>query len=153
MSGADMPQNNWRWFRVFANLALVVVGGVPHAELKNEMERDLAVLDSFYLGEGWSGDGPWQTPEQEAEEERECNRTRRRDRIGCGRQVDYYSGSFAIQFSQLLYARFAAQLDPQRVEIYRQQARQFGSSFWRYFDKNGKPTLPSTRSLGLMELS
>ncbi|KAL4866686.1 hypothetical protein BDV12DRAFT_210325 [Aspergillus spectabilis] len=146
MNGKDMPVNNWRWFRVFANLALILVGGISYSELKDELERDFAVLDLFYLGNGWSGDGPWLTPEQEADEERECIRTRRRDEIGCGRQVDYYSGSFAIQFSQLLYAKFAAELDPERVKKYQQQAKEFGNSFWRYFDRDGA-AIPFGRSL------
>lgn len=137
MNGRDMPLNNWRWFRVFSNLALVLVAGVPHAEVREEMERDLAVLDSFYIGQGWSADGPWLTAEQEVAEERESIRRRRRDWIGCGRQADYYSGSFAIQFSQLLYSKFAADLDPGRTAIYQQRARGYGASFWRYFDANG----------------
>ncbi|KAL2845486.1 hypothetical protein BJY01DRAFT_181580 [Aspergillus pseudoustus] len=146
INGKPMPVNNWRWFRVFTNLALVLVAGVPYEELKPEMERDFVVLDSFYLGSGWSGDGPWLTPEAEAEEERESIRTRRRDKIGCGRQVDYYSGSFAIQFSQLLYVKFAADLDPERAERYRGQAREFGRAFWRYFDRHGQ-AIPFGRSL------
>ena len=141
MNGKDMPLNNWRWFRIFSNLALVLVANVPHAEVREEMERDLAVLDSFYIGQGWSGDGPWLTAEQEAEEEKESIKHRRHDRIGCGRQADYYSGSFAIQFSQLLYSKFAADLDHKRTVIYRQRAREYGSSFWRYFDANGKSFL------------
>jgi hypothetical protein len=141
MNGKDMPLNNWRWFRVFSNLALVLVAGIPHAEVREEMERDLAVLDSFYIGQGWSGDGPWLTADQEAEEERESIKIRRRDRIGCGRQADYYSGSFAIQFSQSLYSKFAADLDPKRTAIYQQRVREYGSSFWRYFDAKGKSFL------------
>lgn len=137
MNGKDMPLNNWRWFRVFSNLALVTVCGIPYSEVQGEMERDFAVLDSFYLGEGWSGDGPWLTGEQGVEEEERCKTTRRWDWIGRGRQVDYYSGSFAIQFSQLLYAKFAADLDPERAMRYRQQARDFGRQFWMYFDDNG----------------
>lgn len=57
--------------------------------------------------------------------------------MGKGRQADYYSGSFAIQFSQLLYTRFAGDLDPERCEKYRAQAREFGKGFWRYFDQDG----------------
>ncbi|KAL3430421.1 hypothetical protein BDV09DRAFT_202231 [Aspergillus tetrazonus] len=146
INGKQMPVNNWRWFRVFANLALIIVGGVPYAELKDAIDSDFAVLDSFYLGDGWSGDGPWLTGEQETELEQECRRTRRRDKIGPGRQVDYYSGSFAIQFSQLLYVKFAAKLDPARAEGYRQQAREFGRDFWRYFDRDGA-AIPFGRSL------
>jgi hypothetical protein len=150
MNGKDMPGNNWRWFRVFTNLALVLVAGIPYAEVKPEMDGDFAILDSFYLESGWSGDGLWLTPEAEAEEERECLRTRRRDAIGCGRQVDYYSGSFAIQFSQLLYVTFAAGLDPQRAERYRVQAREFGGAFWRYFDREGEHWSPASSSLGCL---
>ncbi|BCS27304.1 glycoside hydrolase family 154 protein [Aspergillus puulaauensis] len=146
MNGKDMPLNNWRWFRVFSNLALVLVCGISHSQVQAEMEGDFAVLDSFYLGQGWSGDGPWLTGEQEIEEEERCVRTRRRDWIGCGRQVDYYSGSFAIQFSQLLYAKFAVGLDPERARRYWQQAREFGGQFWRYFDETGA-AIPFGRSL------
>lgn len=137
MNGKDMPVNNWRWFRIFSNLALVIVCGISNSEVKAEMEGDFAVLDSFYLGQGWSGDGPWLTGEQEIAEEDRAMKTGRRDWIGCGRQVDYYSGSFAIQFSQLLYAKFAVGLDPERAMRYRQQAREFGGQFWRYFDETG----------------
>lgn len=141
MNGLDMPLNNWRWFRIFSNLALIIVAGIPHAQVKSQMEADFAALDSFYLGQGWSSDGPWLTAEQEAAEEEESIRTRRRDKAGRGRQVDYYSGSFAIQFSQLLYSKYAAALDPDRVARYQQQAREFGREFWRYFDRNGEHSL------------
>lgn len=137
MNGKAMPDTNWRWFRVFANLALIRVCGVAHDEVKAEMDADLGLLDSFYLEDGWSSDGPWLTAKEMAEEEALFDQTRRRDRVRPGRQVDYYSGSFAIQFSQLLYTKFAADLDPKRVEKYRQQARDFGASFWRYFDSEG----------------
>ncbi|KAL3408695.1 hypothetical protein V8F44DRAFT_657234 [Aspergillus fumigatus] len=146
LHGKDMPVNNWRWFRVFANLALVLVANVPYEEVRPEMDADFAVLDGFYLGGGWSGDGPWLSAEGEERERDEGMRTGRWDAIGCGRQADYYSGSFAIQFSQLLYVKFASHLDPERAERYRAQAREFGASFWRYFDKNGG-AIPFGRSL------
>lgn len=133
-----MPKNNWRWFRVFANLALVRVCGEPLADAFDEMTADLDLLDTFYRCDGWSADGPWQTPEQAAEEHDEYAKAGRRDKIGIGRQADYYSGSFAIQFSQLLWVRFAADVMPERTEIYRQRARDFGAGFWRYFDSDGK---------------
>ncbi|GFF32206.1 streptothricin hydrolase [Aspergillus udagawae] len=146
MHGKDMPVNNWRWFRVFANLALVLVAGVPYDEVKEEMDADFAVLDGFYLGGGWSGDGPWLSAEEEIREREERMRTGRWDTVGCGRQADYYSGSFAIQFSQLLFVKFASHLDPERAERYRVQAREFGVTFWRYFDKDGA-AIPFGRSL------
>ncbi|KAL4911185.1 hypothetical protein BDW74DRAFT_184642 [Aspergillus multicolor] len=148
INGKDMPLNNWRWFRVFANVALVLVAGVSYDEVKVQMERDFAVLDSFYLGDGWNADGPWLTAQHQVKMEEEAVKTRRHDKIGPGRQVDYYSGSFAIQFSQLLYVKFAggAGLDSERVEKYRRQAREFGQDFWRYFDGDGA-AIPFGRSL------
>ncbi|KAL2859350.1 hypothetical protein BJX68DRAFT_276704 [Aspergillus pseudodeflectus] len=120
-----MPQNNWLWFRVFVNLALVKVLNVPREELQGQINEDLMILDSFQLGEGWSSDGLWG-------DER--------------KQADYYSGSFAIQFAQLLYIRFASDEDETRTEMYRQSARQFGASYWRYFDKDGA-AIPFGRSM------
>lgn len=147
MSGKAMPETNWRWFRVFANLALVRVCGVPFDDVKAEMDADLALLDSFYIHDGWSSDGPWLTVEEMAQEEAAFEETRRRDRVGAGRQVDYYSGSFAIQFSQLLFTKFSGDLYPQRTEKYWQQARDFGASFWQYFDSEGKTDLFFPRML------
>ncbi|KAJ5287416.1 hypothetical protein N7478_003102 [Penicillium angulare] len=146
INGKQMPSNNWRWFRIFANLALTRVCDIPISELSDEMRADFEVLDSFYLEDGWSGDGPWLSTQDEMDEFTASIKTKRRDAIGKGRQVDYYSGSFAIQFSQLLYAKYAEDIDPERVARYRQQARDFGASFWRYFDSDGA-AIPFGRSL------
>jgi hypothetical protein len=143
LQGMPMPPNNWRWFRVFANLALVRVCGEPLDSVLGEMSTDLELLDTFYRQDGWSADGPWQTYDQADREYAAYNETGRRDAIGTGRQADYYSGSFAIQFSQLLWIRFAADIMPERTEIYRQRARDFGAQFWRYFDADGKSGTPS----------
>jgi hypothetical protein len=111
-----MPPNNWRWFRLFVNMTLTQVFGVPKSEVKDIMAMDFALLDGFDIGRGWSSDGPWGD-----------------DR----KQADYYSGSFAIQFAQLLYVRFAKG-DEERVKSYRERARQFSLDYWRYFDVDGK---------------
>ncbi|KXJ86978.1 hypothetical protein Micbo1qcDRAFT_218755 [Microdochium bolleyi] len=148
LHGMPMPLNNWRWFRVFANLALVKTCGEPYegTHIEREVQADLEILDSFYHEDGWSADGPWQTREQAEAEFAAFEETGRRDAVGVGRQVDYYSGSFAIQFSQLLFVRFAGDIDPGRAELYRQRAREFGRSFWRYFDADGA-AIPFGRSL------
>lgn len=112
----EVPPSNWRWFRVLVNLALVKACGVPYDEVKPIMESDLAMLDSFYLADGWSSDGLWSADKK---------------------QADYYSGSFAIQYAQLAYMRFARDLDPERVERYAIEASEFAQTFWRYFDVNG----------------
>ncbi|KAJ5364915.1 uncharacterized protein N7496_010628 [Penicillium cataractarum] len=123
INARQIPRNNWRWFRVLVNLAL-------GSQEEDIVAHDLNVLDSFDLGEGWSSDGLWG-------DER--------------KQVDYYSGSFAIQFARMLYVRFMedrglASHDRNRVERYKQEARQFASAFWRYFDVDGS-AIPFGRSL------
>jgi len=100
-----------------ANLALVKSCGIPYEELNECMDADLKVLDNFYLGDGWASDGPWREGRK---------------------QMDYYSGSFAIQFSQLMYVKYAADIDPGRVEVYKERARLFAWEFWRYFAEDGK---------------
>ncbi|KAK7419273.1 hypothetical protein QQX98_003425 [Neonectria punicea] len=119
-----MPQNNWRWFRILVNLALSKVLGTPESELKQRTDEDFAILDQFYLGEGWSSDGMWGD-----------------DR----KQADYYPGSFSIQFAQLLYVCFA-EGDEERVQRYRTQAQAFSATFWRYFAVDGA-AIPYGRSL------
>ncbi|RYP52141.1 hypothetical protein DL768_002691 [Monosporascus sp. mg162] len=120
-----MPQNNWLWFRIFVNLALIRTLGASAEELQPIIDRDFETLDRFYLKNGWSSDGLWGD-----------------DR----KQADYYSGSFAIQFAQLLYVRVMGENDQVRVEKYRNQAREFAQGYWRYFDSNGA-AIPFGRSL------
>ncbi|PSN65478.1 hypothetical protein BS50DRAFT_527895 [Corynespora cassiicola Philippines] len=122
---SKIPQNNWHWFRVLVNLALVRTLGVSLEEVKGHMEDSFRVLDGFYLSEGWSSDGLWGD-----------------DR----KQADYYSGSFAIQFAQLLFVRFAPDYDPQRTYRYKKQAAEFAAGYWRYFDRDGA-AIPFGRSL------
>jgi hypothetical protein len=116
INNKTVPPNNWRWFRLFVNMTLTQVLGVSKSEVDDTMRMDFALLDSFDIGDGWSSDGPWG-------EER--------------KQADYYSGSFAIQFAQLLYVRFAKG-DEERVKKYKEQAKQFSLHYWRYFDVEGE---------------
>ncbi|KAK6527444.1 hypothetical protein TWF694_004433 [Orbilia ellipsospora] len=51
----EMPNTNWLWFRVFANLGLSKNG---YKYDHDRMEKDMNHLDTFYRGEGWSNDGP-----------------------------------------------------------------------------------------------
>jgi hypothetical protein len=107
-----MPNTNWLWFRVFANLGLMK----NEANYSQEMlVHDIKHLDSFYRGGGWSNDGP--------------------ENI---HQMDYYSGSFAIQFLQLLYAKLAGERDPERAAEFKLRAHMFASDFVQYFDEEGR---------------
>lgn len=50
-----MPNTNWLWFRVFANLGLKKNGGKYSQE---RLDSDIEHLNTFYRGDGWSNDGP-----------------------------------------------------------------------------------------------
>ncbi|KAG7088834.1 hypothetical protein E1B28_012789 [Marasmius oreades] len=121
MNDKQMPNTNWLWFRVFANLGLSKVGS-KHADVKR-MKADLDHLDTFYIGDGWSRDGPEGVV-----------------------QLDYYSSSFAIQVAQLLYSKLAQNEDPKRCEEFRNRARKFALDFVYYFDAEGR-AIPFGRSL------
>ncbi|KAI0321986.1 hypothetical protein OF83DRAFT_1096817 [Amylostereum chailletii] len=113
MNHKEMPNTNWLWFRVFANLGLSKVGSPVYDEKR--MKADLDHLDTFYIGDGWSRDGPEGVV-----------------------QLDYYSSSFAIQYSQLIYSKLAQDIDPDRCEEFRNRARMFAQDFVCYFDEEGR---------------
>ncbi|KAL6849296.1 hypothetical protein ACO1O0_008832 [Amphichorda felina] len=116
----DMPNTNWLWFRVFANLGLKKNGGKFSQERLNS---DIEHLETFYRGGGWSNDGP--------------------EGI---HQMDYYSSSFAIQFLQLIYARLAGDEDPERAEEFKKRAQQIALDLVHYYDDDGR-AIPYGRSL------
>jgi len=121
VNAKNMPNTNWLWFRVFANLGLKKNGGKYSQE---RIEQDIIHLNSFFRGEGWSNDGPegiW--------------------------QQDYYSGSFAIQFLQLLYAKLAGDDDPDKAAEFKKRAQDYALDFIHYFDEEGRAT-PFGRSVG-----
>ena len=121
MNDHTMPAQNWRWFRIFSNLTLTQYLGVPAPSVQSVLDLDFDVLDKCYVDQGWSSDGVWDTGSWGEER----------------RQADYYSGSFAMQFAQLLYVKFAKG-DEQRKEKYKRWAQEFGRDYWRYFDVDGK---------------
>ncbi|RDL33356.1 uncharacterized protein BP5553_08795 [Venustampulla echinocandica] len=146
LNGKDLPKVNWLWFRVFTNLVLIRMCDLDTAEIRSQIKIDLEHLDTFYLRDGWSSDGLWRSPELDDKEWELFKETGTVHSIKPDRCADYYSGSFAIQFSQLLYVRVAGDLDAERTERYRQQARDFGAQIWRYFDAKGA-VIPFGRSL------
>ena len=107
MNDKEMPNTNWLWFRVFTNLGLRANGSVAYNQ--ERIEKDMVQLDTFHRGDGWSNDGP-------------AGYT----------QMDYYSGSYAIQYLQLLYAKLAGDFDPERAEEYKRRARVYALDFVHY---------------------
>ncbi|KPM41256.1 hypothetical protein AK830_g5274 [Neonectria ditissima] len=116
----NMPNTNWLWFRVFANLGLKKHGAKFSQE---RLDSDIKHLDTFYRGGGWSNDGP--------------------EGI---HQMDYYSSSFAIHFLQLLYAKLAGEDDPERAEEFKKRAQLFALDLVHYFDDEGR-AIPFGRSV------
>ncbi|KAF2150893.1 hypothetical protein K461DRAFT_229334 [Myriangium duriaei CBS 260.36] len=119
MNDKEMPNTNWLWFRVFANLGLKA-NGAPYSQ--DRLDSDIVHLNTFYRGDGWSNDGP-------------AGYT----------QMDYYSGSYAIQYLQLLYAKLAPE-DVERAEEFRHRARVYALDFSHYMDPDGH-AVPFGRSL------
>lgn len=117
-----MPNTNWLWFRVFANLGLRANGSSKASSEK--IIADIKQLESFYVFDGWSNDGP--------------------DNVT---QMDYYSGSFAIQVLQLLYSVLAAKDDPENAKEFRRRGTLFAAEFIHFFDEEGR-AVPFGRSLG-----
>ncbi|KAH7152070.1 hypothetical protein B0J13DRAFT_547547 [Dactylonectria estremocensis] len=117
----NMPNTNWLWFRVFANLGLKKNGGKFSQE---RLDSDIKHLDTFYRGDGWSNDGP--------------------EGI---HQMDYYSSSFAIHLLQLLYARLARDEDPERAEEFKKRAQAVALDLAHYYDDEGR-AIPFGRSVG-----
>ncbi|KAK3359283.1 hypothetical protein B0T25DRAFT_620900, partial [Lasiosphaeria hispida] len=117
----NMPNTNWLWFRVFANLGLKKQGGKFSQE---RLDADIEHLNTFYRGDGWSNDGP--------------------EGI---HQMDYYSSSFAIHFLQLLYAKLAAEDEPERAAEFKKRAQLAALDLVHYYDKEGR-SIPFGRSVG-----
>ena len=113
----QIPECNWQFFMILVNLALKKCG-MPYDP--ENMARGLARIDSYYSGEGWSTDG-------------------------ASPQKDYYI-PWAIQYYGVLYAKFAADTDPERAALYRSRAELFARQFIYWFDENGA-ALPYGRSL------
>lgn len=108
--------NNWLFFRVLVNVALASFG-IDHRE---QIDCDLAEVETFYLGNGWYCDGkPY--------------------------RMDYYV-SFAIHYYSLIYAVLFAEEDPERARLFKERAAQFSETFQYWFDKEGRG-LPFGRSL------
>ncbi|KAK7728025.1 hypothetical protein SLS63_006876 [Diaporthe eres] len=117
----NMPNTNWLWFRVFANLGLKKNGGQFSQQ---RLDSDIEHLNTFYRGDGWSNDGP--------------------EHI---HQMDYYSSSFAIHYLQLLYAKLAGDDEPERAAEFKKRAQAAALDLVHYFDEEGR-AIPFGRSVG-----
>lgn len=113
----ELPDSNWLYFGLLANLGLKAVGR-PYS--KEKIAYFLDRIESFYLGNGWYKDG-------------------------ASDQKDYYI-SWTIQIYQLFYAKFFGKEDPERKKLFEERAVQFGKSFIHWFSEDGA-AIPYGRSL------
>ena len=113
----DVCDSNWIFFRVLVNIAMKKIGRKYSSE---RLQRDLARLDEFYLGNGWYKDG-------------------------IHGQKDYYI-AFAFHFYGLIYAIVMQNDDKERAEVYKERACEFAKTFIYWTDEDGE-FLPYGRSL------
>jgi len=117
ITDAEMPDSNWNYF------AIVVQLGFKRAGLpwdRDAVERRFAMMEAYYLGDGWYADGP-------------------------GRPKDYYI-SMAFHFYGLIYATLNAEDDPRRATALRERAQLFAQDFI-YMSAAGGESVPFGRSL------
>lgn len=110
----ELPKGNWYFFRVLIN-ATLKSQSLAYSEEK--LIDAIAIIDDFYLGDGWYSDGK-------------------------NEQRDYYV-AFAFHFYGLLCSRI---LDDKQAKIYQLRAVLFAKDFQYWFDDSGR-SLPFGRSL------
>lgn len=113
-----LRDNNWQFFRVLVNLGFQRVGVDVATEA---VEESLGTLESNYLGDGWYQDGETQ------------------------KTTDFYI-PFAFHYYSLIYARLAAETDPERSETFKKRAAEFAPDFAARFDSEGR-TIAYGRSM------
>ena len=111
----EMPESNWRFFRVLVNLGLKNCGR-PFDD--GCLRKDLELLDSFYVNDGWYFDGE------------------------PGR-IDYYV-PWAMHFYGLVYSAICP--DDEYARRFKERAKLFAPSFAAFFADDGA-AVPFGRSM------
>ncbi|TDT56735.1 hypothetical protein DFO53_2746 [Enterobacter sp. AG5470] len=117
ITDAEMPDSNWHFFAIMVQLGFKRAGLPWDAAA---IERRFAMMDAYYLGDGWYSDGP-------------------------GRPKDYYI-PMAFHFYGLVYATLNGDDDPVRADIIRERARLFAQDFISMSAAEGE-CVPYGRSL------
>lgn len=117
ITDAEMPDSNWNYFAIMVQLGFKRAGLPWKSEA---IERRFAMMEAYYLGNGWYSDGP-------------------------GRPKDYYI-SMAFHFYGLIYATLNGDDDATRAGIIRERARLFAEDFIYMSAAQGE-SVPFGRSL------
>jgi len=115
ITDAQMPDSNWNYFAIMVQLGFKRAG-LPYDQ--RAIDRRFALMDAYYLGDGWYSDGP-------------------------GRPKDYYI-SMAFHFYGLIYATLSG--DEARAEVLRERSRLFAEDFIYWSAADGA-SVPFGRSL------
>jgi len=115
ITDAQMPDSNWNYFAIMVQLGFKRAG-LPYDQAA--IDRRFALMDAYYLGDGWYSDGP-------------------------GRPKDYYI-SMAFHFYGLIYATLSG--DEARAEVLRERSRLFAEDFIYWSAADGA-SVPFGRSL------
>lgn len=113
----QVHSNNWRFFRILVNMTFRLL---DLAWNRKNMDKDIELIESCYMGAGWYFDG---TPDQ----------------------IDYYI-PFAIHFYGLIYGTLMAGPEPEYSDLLKERTRQFGQDFVYWFGNDGGE-VPFGRSL------
>ncbi|KAL8280148.1 hypothetical protein RQP46_007478 [Phenoliferia psychrophenolica] len=116
----ELPENNWRFFKIVVNTGLRIVGGKYS---QKAIDEEFEWIESFWQ-DGWPYDGP----------------------RGSTLSADYYASSFAIPFYSLLYSKWAQSWDPDRCELFRARARNMALDVVHLFGPDGA-SIPFGRSM------
>ncbi|MGR5414577.1 DUF2264 domain-containing protein [Vibrio astriarenae] len=119
IQNCPMPQNNWLFFTVLVQAGLRKVGRSELVDINLEAEY-LDKLQSYYLGDGWYGDGE----------------------VG---NIDHYGG-FALHYYGLIYATVLEGSNRELSELFVQRANEFCEPFSYWFANSGE-CLAQGRSL------
>lgn len=115
ITDAQMPDSNWNYFAIMVQLGFKRAG-LPYDQ--RAIDRRFALMDAYYLGDGWYSDGP-------------------------GRPKDYYI-SMAFHFYGLIYATLSG--DEARADVLRERSRLFAEDFIYWSAADGA-SVPFGRSL------
>ena len=104
----EMPENNWRFFRILVNVGFLKCG-MPADGAR--LREDLDLMEGHYTADGWYFDYP----------------TKR----------DYYT-LWGFHFYSLLYVSLMEREDPERCGRFRERAALIAPRFACWFDREGR---------------
>ncbi|MCQ1056481.1 DUF2264 domain-containing protein [Photobacterium sp. ZSDE20] len=119
IQNCPMPQNNWLFFTILVQAGLRKVGRSDLVDIDVEADY-LNKLKSFYLGDGWYGDGEVAN-------------------------IDHYGG-FAIHFYSIIYATLFDNPDRELSQLFLDRAEAYCEPFSYWFAESGE-CLAQGRSL------